>query len=281
MWTKTHRCLVCMKDSQFLVFLIVAALDRFYGTEWTFLSNSIEWVHSTFYVCHVYFFMFFLSFLNKKNPVIKQWGFLSRSALFAYVPYRTPCSRWVPPFWSWWPINWYFCKHKQWRPRWYFIYSAPVQQVLHCFYETNSVLRAINTMLLGNHNLWPIDIHKYTSHISSIKQEEEASVHPSELRVRLAPWNRFKPPSKIILLTLPRRCFFCGSFMLFLSKTCVCYALVRVCLLMSCGHLLGKGWPIGSHLWCIIVSLLLSHWYPGSGVVLDCIDSWSLSSLLL
>ena len=24
------------------------------------------------------------------------------------------------------------------------------------------------------------------------------------------------------------------------------------------------------------VSLSLSHWYPGSGVVLDCIDSWSL-----
>ena len=27
---------------------------------------------------------------------------------------------------------------------------------------------------------------------------------------------------------------------------------------------------------CPTVSLPLSHWYPGSGVVLDCIDSWSL-----
>ena len=26
-------------------------------------------------------------------------------------------------------------------------------------------------------------------------------------------------------------------------------------------------------LWCLTVRLLLSHWYPGSGVVLDCIDS--------
>ena len=26
-------------------------------------------------------------------------------------------------------------------------------------------------------------------------------------------------------------------------------------------------------LWCLTVSLSLSHWYPGSGVVLDCIDS--------
>ena len=32
---------------------------------------------------------------------------------------------------------------------------------------------------------------------------------------------------------------FCGSFMLFLS--CVCYDFERVCLLMPCGHLLGKG----------------------------------------
>ena len=29
------------------------------------------------------------------------------------------------------------------------------------------------------------------------------------------------------------------------------------------------------------VSLSLSHWYPRSGVVLDCIDSWSLQPYLL
>ena len=44
---------------------------------------------------------------------------------------------------------------------------------------------------------------------------------------------------KIFLLTVPRRCFFCGSFILFLS--CFCYAFLRVSLLMPCGHLLGKG----------------------------------------
>ena len=93
------------------------------------------------------------------------------------------------------------------------------------------------------------------------------------------PWNRFKPSSKIFFVTVPRGCFFCGSFMLFLS--CFCYAFVRICLLMPCGHLLGKGWPLGSRLWCLIVKLSLSHWYPGSGVVLDCIDSWSLPSFLL
>ena len=34
-----------------------------------------------------------------------------------------------------------------------------------------------------------------------------------------------------------------------------------------------KGWPIDSSLWCLILSLSLSHWYPGPGVVLNCIDS--------
>ena len=37
-----------------------------------------------------------------------------------------------------------------------------------------------------------------------------------------------------------------------------CYAFMLVCLLMPCGHLLGKGWPLGSRLWCLIVSLSLS-----------------------
>ena len=42
------------------------------------------------------------------------------------------------------------------------------------------------------------------------------------------------------------------------------------------------------HIWTLWVvemkeelSLSLSHWYPGSGVVLDCIDSWSLHPYLL
>ena len=77
----------------------------------------------------------------------------------------------------------------------------------------------------------------------------------------------FKPSSKIILLTIPRWYFFCGSFMLFLS--CVCFAFARACLLMSCGHLLEKGWPLCTRLWCLIVSALLSHRYPVSGVVFD------------
>ena len=59
--------------------------------------------------------------------------------------------------------------------------------------------------------------------------------------------------------------------MFFLS--CVCYAFVLVCLFVRCGHLLGKGLPLGSCLWRITSSLSLFHSYPWSGVVLDCINT--------
>ena len=65
---------------------------------------------------------------------------------------------------------------------------------------------------------------------------------------------------------------FCLVFAMSLCAP-VYICLVRVCLYVLCGHLLGKGWSLGSRLWCLTVSLSLSHWYPGSGVVLDCIDS--------
>ena len=75
-------------------------------------------------------------------------------------------------------------------------------------------------------------------------------------------------------------CVFCECFMVFFLY-CVCYVFVRVCLYEHCRHLLGKGWPLGSRLWCLTVSLSLSHWYSGSGMVLDCIDSWSSHPYLL
>ena len=54
----------------------------------------------------------------------------------------------------------------------------------------------------------------------------------------------------------------------------LCLLCLYACLFIStlCSPT-GEGWPFDSSLWCIIVSLSLSHWYPGSGVVLDCIDS--------
>ena len=57
-----------------------------------------------------------------------------------------------------------------------------------------------------------------------------------------------------------------------LVLSCVCYVFVRVCLYVLCGHLL-KGLTSWLSFVVSTVSLSLSDWYPGSGVVLDCIDS--------
>ena len=78
-----------------------------------------------------------------------------------------------------------------------------------------------------------------------------------------------KPYSENIFTDVPRRCFLVGYF---------CYLLLSVLLLsflflQPCGHLLGKGWRLGS-LVCDVF-LCFCHfptWCPGSGVVLDCID---------
>ena len=77
----------------------------------------------------------------------------------------------------------------------------------------------------------------------------------SELTVRLAPLNRFKLSSKYFT-DRSKAVLLLWMFYVFLS--CVCYAFVRVCLYVPCGHLLGKGWSLGSHLWCPTVSFTFS-----------------------
>ena len=58
-------------------------------------------------------------------------------------------------------------------------------------------------------------------------------------------------------------CFFCLVFAMPL------WASVYMCLVITCWERA----DLLTRLWCPTVSLSLSHWYPGSGVVLDCIDS--------
>ena len=57
---------------------------------------------------------------------------------------------------------------------------------------------------------------------------------------------------------------FCLVFALFCASVCVCFV-------VTCWG----GGGLASWLSFVVssVSLSLSHWYPGSGVVLDCIDS--------
>ena len=74
-----------------------------------------------------------------------------------------------------------------------------------------------------------------------------------------------------ILLAVPGLSFFCGSFMFLfcLVLLCLCVRLF-VCALWSPA---GKGLTSWLSFVVSTVSLSLSHWYPWSGVVLDCIDS--------
>ena len=50
--------------------------------------------------------------------------------------------------------------------------------------------------------------------------------------------------------------------------SCVCCVFVRVCLYVLCGHLL-RADLLALVCGFLTMSLSLSHWYPGSGVVLD------------
>ena len=94
-----------------------------------------------------------------------------------------------------------------------------------------------------------------------------------------APLNRLKPSSKIFFTDRPKAVRL--LWIIYAISVLLCYVFMHVRLLMPCGHLLGKGWHLGSRLWCLNVTLSLSRWYRGSGLMLDCIDSWSLPSFLL
>ena len=72
------------------------------------------------------------------------------------------------------------------------------------------------------------------------------------------------PPLVIFLLTVPRRCFFCGSYLLFVF---VPYCHQHVCFLQPCAHLLGRADLLA------LLYVMLTCVCSGSGVVLDCIDS--------
>ena len=87
----------------------------------------------------------------------------------------------------------------------------------------------------------------------------------SESRVRLAPWNWFKPSSKIFYWPFQGGTSFV-DLLCFCSVLCLlCF--VHVCLYVLCGHLLGKGWPLGSRLWCLLwvchfpIGILGQVWY--------------------
>ena len=78
----------------------------------------------------------------------------------------------------------------------------------------------------------------------------------SELRVMLAPWDQFKPSSKIVLLTVPRRYFFSGSFCVFV---CLGFLMLSRLFIAALCSPAGKGPASWLLLVMLIVFLLLSN----------------------
>ena len=80
----------------------------------------------------------------------------------------------------------------------------------------------------------------------------------------LAPLNRFNPSSKIFLLTIPRRCYFCESFVFFV--TCVSHAFTSVhcCLVVTCWERAGLLALVGD-VYCVFVTFVCGDlglvWY--------------------
>ena len=79
-------------------------------------------------------------------------------------------------------------------------------------------------------------------------------------------------------ISVPRWYFFCGSFMGFFSvlRLLCLWTRLFICALWSPAEKGLTSWLS----FVVSVSLSLSHWYPVPGVVLDCIDSWSLHPYL-
>ena len=108
---------------------------------------------------------------------------------------------------------------------------------------------------------------------------DHQSTRNDQLKTDFKPLNRFKPSRKIFYWPLKG-----GTS--FVDLLCFCSVL---CLLCLCARLFicalrspaGKGLTSWLSFVESAVSLSLSHWYPGSGVVLNCIDSWSLHPYLL
>ena len=84
-------------------------------------------------------------------------------------------------------------------------------------------------MMIYNIGIKKLSANMYTSFVLLHKVNK---VHMS------ASEDRFKPSSKIFLPTVAAVLLL---WIIYVSSVLFCYAFMHVCLLMPCGHLLGKG----------------------------------------
>ena len=129
-----------------------------------------------------------------------------------------------------------------------------------------SSLLKIMLMIFSVHLILPnVEFHILKIICTDSAENIYVSWSTTRLRVRLAPLNRFKPSSKIFYWPFQGGTSFV-DLLCFCSVLCLlCF--VRVCLYVLFGHLLGKGWPLGSRLWCLLwvchfpIGILGQVWY--------------------
>ena len=122
-----------------------------------------------------------------------------------------------------------------------------------------------------------IDSWSLQPYLHSCKPNIYVTWSTFKLRVRLAPWSWIKPSSKFFT-DCSKAVLLLWIICLFVSCVSHAFASVHCCLVITCLERTGL-LALVVDVYCIFCYFPM--WYPGSGVVLDCIVSWSLPSLLL
>ena len=83
---------------------------------------------------------------------------------------------------------------------------SPISSIMYCWV----ILFALSPFYISIYMY--LEMMHWLARSLTCKPNIYVSWSTSELRVRLVLWNQSKPSRKIFLLTVPRRYFFCGSF---------------------------------------------------------------------
>ena len=83
------------------------------------------------------------------------------------------------------------------------------------------------------------------------------SVRNKQVKTQQKQLNVLSPPVKVFLLTVPRRCFFCGSFC-YLCFVLIVFCCLFIAVLWSPAGRALTSW-LSWRMWCLIVFLSLSH----------------------
>ena len=109
---------------------------------------------------------------------------------------------------------------------------------------------------------WPRLLRRFKSEPLPVESPDTYNMcrslqYTSMLRVRLALWHRLKPSSEYF--TDRSMAMLLLWIVFVIHASCWCVLCCRVCSLHPCGHLLGKGWPLGCSVCCVFLCFVTSQ----------------------